>query len=133
MLIVRSETRNAESKTRNAEDAEIFNAQEGFNHYDGFDCNNGIACDSSSEQLQAIQARVEQLAPEYWNLLQDSVCGIVRMTERVYVLQDWDRTGGYLVVYDLPLLSRFLIWLLVREILACLQNAGHDRRGRDDL
>jgi hypothetical protein len=69
-------------------------------------CNGGnqqeCDCDGSNEQLQAIQTRVHQLAPDYWKVLESSVCGIVRMTEQLYVLQDWDRTSGELMVYTLP-------------------------------
>jgi hypothetical protein len=50
---------------------------------------------------------MEAIAPEYWETLRRSVGGIVRVTDRLYVLQIGIRNTGKVTVYNTRL-SRFL-------------------------
>lgn len=55
--------------------------------------------------------------PEYWESLLDSPFGVVRVTERLYILKDWHPMGYLMVTYQcIRLIS------LGTPVQTCLQN-----------
>ena len=80
------------------------------NYDSGFDDNGGGFSQSSpvkdypvkdtidwsitSDEIETLKAKV---VPIYWELLLESANTVVRVTERLYILQDWNRLG-YLMI-----------------------------------
>jgi hypothetical protein len=52
--------------------------------------NRDIRNESLQDTLEDIARTVQDLGPRYWDALQASFCGVVQMTERLYLLQDWN-------------------------------------------
>jgi hypothetical protein len=67
-----------------------------------------------------------QVVPLYWELLLESVNSIVRVTERLYILQDWDNKG-YLKVTSQSIILIFE----GTPVQACLQNGRYQRADGD--
>jgi hypothetical protein len=87
--------------------------------YDGSPekCNtikDGIDWSITDEEVERLKAKV---VPLYWESLLDSPNSVVRVTERLYVLRDWNRSGYLMVTaHYMKLIS------LGPAIQACLQD-----------
>jgi hypothetical protein len=102
----------------------------GYSDGDGFCDNSAGFGDSSSEKCYGVMDGidwsitgddVEELksnaVPEYWESLLDSPFGVVRVTERLYILKDWHPMGYLMVTCQyIRLIS------LGTPVQACLQN-----------
>jgi hypothetical protein len=74
----------------------------------------------TSDEIERLKS---QVVPLYWELLLESVNSIVRVTERLYILQDWDNKGSLKV-----LTSQSIILIFEgTPVQACLQNDRHQR------
>src|ERR1700685_4518635 len=97
---------------------------------DGAGYDGGGFADSSPEKCHGVMDGIDwritgddidelksKAVPEYWESLLDSPFGVVRVTERLYILKDWHPLG-YLMVTDrcIRLIS------LGTSVQACLQN-----------
>jgi hypothetical protein len=98
----------------------------------GFGDNGGSIGDCSPEKARdiidwgitsnEIERLKSQVVPLYWELLLESVTSIVRVTERLYILQDWNNKG-YLKVTSQSIILIFE----GTPVQACLQNGRHQR------
>lgn len=62
-----------------------------------FNLEDGIDWSITGDDITNLQTKV---VPKYWEKLQNVVHAVVRITPRLYVLQDWNRFG-YLMVFKL--------------------------------
>ena len=54
-----------------------------------------INWDVHDEQVNKLKTR---LLPNYWESLQEAPCSIIRISTRLYLIQDWNVRFGYLIV-----------------------------------
>ena len=54
-----------------------------------------INWDVRDEQVNKLKTR---LLPNYWESLQEAPCSIIRISTRLYLIQDWNVRFGYLIV-----------------------------------
>ena len=62
-----------------------------------FNAEDGIDWNITGDDIANLQTKI---VPKYWENLQNVVHAVVRITPRLYVLQDWNRFG-YLMVFKL--------------------------------
>ena len=55
----------------------------------------GIDWSVRNEEVKRLKVKV---VPVYWESLLDSPNSVVRVTERLYILRDWDRSGNLMVI-----------------------------------
>ena len=103
---------------------------DGYSDGGGFDDDDGGFGESSPEKDHGVVDGIDwsitcddvgelrsKMMPPYWESLLDSPFGAVRVTERLYILQNWHRLG-YLMITNqyIRLIS------LETPVQACLQN-----------
>lgn len=85
----------------------------------------GIDWSTTTGDVEVLKARV---IPFYWDSLLEFPSGVVKVTERLYIIRDWHRSGYLMVAtaYIIRLIS------LGSSIQACLQDDGQ-RWNRENL
>jgi hypothetical protein len=103
---------------------------DGDYYSDGGGYDGGGFADSSPEKCHGVMDGIDwritgddidelksKAVPEYWESLLDSPFGVVRVTDRLYILKDWHPLGYLMVTYRyIRLIS------LGTSVQACLQN-----------
>jgi hypothetical protein len=75
----------------------------------------GIDWSITGDEVDELKSKA---IPEYWESLLDSPFGVVRVTERLYILKDWHPLGYLMVTYRYIRLT----FSLGTSVQACLQN-----------
>ena len=75
---------------------------------------NGIEWSVKDEEVEMLKVKV---VPVYWESLLDSPNSVVWVTERLYILRDWDRLGNLMVT-----LRYIRLISLGAAVQACLQD-----------
>ena len=74
----------------------------------------GIDWSVNDKEVERLKTKV---VPVYWELLLDTPNSVVRVTERLYILRDWDRLG------NLTVTSQYIrVTSLGAAVQACLQD-----------
>ena len=74
----------------------------------------GIDWRITSDDVEELKSKA---VPEYWESLLDFPFGVVRVTERLYILKDWNPMGYLMVIY------RYIRLICIgTSVQACLQN-----------